>query len=118
MKYLAPLAILLSLAACNANKQHYVNGVDELPVPNGFVEKESSNSSFDTVSGRIVDVVYEGKGSLDNIKKYYEDTLPELGWKKQTLNLYKREEETLQLKMERNGGNTILLNFVIRPSVD
>lgn len=118
MKYTIYGIILAGVTLCSSMvlaEQRYVNGIEDLPVPEGFVEQKDHTLIYDTLSGQVIEALYEGQSTLKDIKNYYADTLPELGWKKVAMSLYEREDEQLQLKLSREDGNRVAISFTLRP---
>lgn len=114
------LIIVVSFTSCRSPVSYpqYVIGAEDIPVPQGFSEKSDDTTAYDTVSGRIIDALYEGQAAVSEVRKFYDKTLPELGWKKMSYSLYEREEESLSLDIKSQKGGKIQLRFTIRPSLD
>jgi hypothetical protein len=98
-------------------KQEYVAGTEDMPVYYGFMAQEEKAVSYDTTDGRILDAEFYSKVvSADDVRKFYNTTLPELGWSMREYQIYERDGEILKLSVLEKGGKTIL-KFNIRPSV-
>jgi hypothetical protein len=96
--------------------QQYVDGTEDLPVYAGFVVNKDGNISYDSVDGRIIEAsFYSPKASINAVRKFYNDTLPQLGWSKKD-NVYERDGETLKVSIFQKSGNT-LLTLSIRPKL-
>lgn len=102
-----------------AMAESFVSGIDDLPVPNGFEEQQKYSLSYDTVGGRIVEVLYldQGESTMDFVKKYYRETLPQLGWEKMSYGLYNREGEDLSLVIKKDKDDTVSVRFMLQPSI-
>ena len=60
---------------------------------------ENSNLLFDKIDGRFVSSEMEGSYNKEDIKQFYSSVLPNLGWKKVDENLYLRDGEYLEIKL-------------------
>jgi hypothetical protein len=105
--------------AAPAPDDHYANDVSDLPVFEGFAMKDDMNTVFDSPEGRIIDVVMEGDPARKtDAMTFYENTLPQLGWKKVSGKgegmVFERGEEELTLSPETEN-HALLLKFSIRP---
>lgn len=112
------ISIVLSLAATIAFAQdtyRYVPGTEDIPVYQGLVENKEARLLYDVVEGNIVDTLFEGDASsYNNIKHFYEETLPQIGWKKVKYQIYERGDERLELDYSLSD-NKIMLQFSLRP---
>lgn len=95
--------------------QQYVQGTEDLPLYDGFKAAETQNISFDTTNGRIVDATFYSKRAVaEDVRTFYDTTLPQLGWQKQQYQIYRRDGETLKLTILQEGGK-VVLRFIIQP---
>ena len=90
----------------------YLDAVDDMPLMEGLHETGEGGIVFDKPNGRIVRSIAEGHVSIDAVRRFYVDTLPQLGWvrakKLELINdllVFNRETERLEIEMstERNG---------------
>jgi hypothetical protein len=114
------LISLLFLAACGTLQdneqlaQKYVPGTEDLPVYEGFKPVDAKNVAYDSESGRIIDAGYfSNHTKAAEVKQFYSETLPQLGWKKKN-GEYMREGERLKVNITEKGDITFL-KFNIRP---
>ncbi len=97
--------------------QEYVSGIEDLPLYFGFDAEENGTVSYDSADGRIIDAAFSSKKvAANDVRKFYDETLPQLGWKKVEYQVYRREGETLKVNILEQNGNTSL-KFQIRPAV-
>lgn len=75
----------------------YIAGVADLPLMPGLEEMKESGLIFDKPGGRIVEAYAAGRVTPGEIMAFYEQTLPELGWRSDRRGGYLREGERLQL---------------------
>lgn len=115
---------LLFLAACSSlehgfdnlsHSQKYVPGTEDLPVYSGFQAIDSKNVVYDSESGRIVDASYFQRDiTIQDVRDFYAETLPQLGWHKNKSAQYVRDGEILKVSVSEKKG-VVFLKFNIRP---
>lgn len=65
--------------ACAQNV--FVNGLEDIPIPQNVTQIESDNISFGNEETRLVEIYLQSDQlSYGKIKAYYLETLPQLGW--------------------------------------
>ena len=92
----------------------FVSGVVDLPLMVGLEEIPGSVVVFSKAQGRIIDVTAHGPVTPKMAQRFYERTLPQLGWKKQNLGIWRRESETLRINFELASGQ-LVVRFSITP---
>jgi len=106
------LAVPLSSAAVPAvgvaqSAGHaYVGGIPDLPLMPGLQELPDSGLVFDKPGGRIVEAFAQGSMTPEAVAAFYEETLPQLGWRHEGRGAYLREGERLELGVGREAGRT------------
>ena len=96
--------------------QNYVNGTEDIPLYEGFTLKDNDDVAFDAIDGRLIDVTYESKtASIHSVRKFYHNTLPQLGWTPHLHQSYQRDGEILKITILKNRQN-VELKFNISPS--
>ena len=123
------LTILLLMTACangvdiaslpkelpGTAKQKYLVGTEDVPLYFGFTPTEEGNVSYDSTDGRIIDGSFVSTTEkASDVRKFYEESLPQLGWQKMQYQLYKRDGEILRLNILEKDNKTHL-KFSIRP---
>ena len=109
---------------CAKEPPKFISAIDDLPLMEGLVEDAGSATVFETARGRIVEVFASGAMKRDRLLGFYEKTLPQLGWRRKALGLFKREGETLSLEflsktMPQSGSiPTLTVVFRLKPSVN
>ena len=94
--------------------EEFVFGLDDIPVFKEMRYVENSNLLFDKIDGRFVSSEMEGSYNKEDIKQFYSSVLPNLGWKKVDENLYLRDGEYLEIKL--NSLNSVSkVKFSIYP---
>ncbi|MBT3305534.1 MAG: hypothetical protein HN377_03530 [Alphaproteobacteria bacterium] len=76
----------------------FITVLDDLPLVSGLVEDTESGTVFDTARGRIVEVFASGALSKDDVLAFYDNTLPQLGWRRMASGVFQREGERLSLE--------------------
>ena len=93
----------------------YSTVIEDLPLMPGMVEKTADAVVFDKPGGRIVETVAESRASETEIRGFYAETLPSLGWEALSPSAYGRDDEALTLDIaQKNGLVTIHFNLTPR----
>lgn len=83
MRILTFLTVVLFSFSASAEKAAFVAGFEDLPMMPGMIQAGGDSVSFDTPSGRFVEVYVEtAKADKAAVESFYDRTLPQLGWKK------------------------------------
>ena len=93
----------------------YSSVIDDLPLMHGMTEKPDDTLVFDKPGGRIVEVSAETPASEEEVRDFYAQVLPPLGWKSPKPFEYVRENEMLKMEFEKAGGET-LVHFTLTPN--
>ena len=90
----------------------FVAGISDLPLMPGLTEVAGTSTVFDKPSGRIVEAYATGKGTIEDLVKFYTATLPQLGWHR-TGDLYfeRGKEQLLLTPVEDEGRLTVRFNL-------
>ena len=122
----AGLALLLGLpmglplvGAPAAADTAFVAGVEDLPLMPGLAEVEGAATVFDAPQGRIVETFAAGAVSADDIRAFYGQTLPQLGWvavdsAPSGPTEFRREGERLTLEITA-AASTTTVRFTLAP---
>jgi hypothetical protein len=104
----------LLLAVTQARAGDFLPGFDDLPVMPGLAAVDGAGIVFDTPSGRIVEGYAAGKVTKESVRRFYDETLPQLGWKRVSKTEFRREGE--QLKIDFKGEDRALtVRFTLAP---
>jgi hypothetical protein len=103
-------------AAAPAPAGEFVEGVEDLPLMPGLTRIASEPLVFDKPDGRIVQATATGAVDGAAVERFYQTTLPQLGWKPAGNRAWARGRETLTLDVERNAGTT-RVQFTIAPKL-
>ncbi|NQU60068.1 MAG: hypothetical protein HQ512_02980 [Rhodospirillales bacterium] len=81
----------------------FISTIDDLPLMPGLVEEEGG-VVFDSPSGRIVEAYASGDVSPGEVLSFYDETLPQLGWRSLGGHVFRREGEVLKLEFPGGPG--------------
>jgi hypothetical protein len=97
----------------------YFAEIEDVPLPPGFTEVVEP-SPFESGGGRIVFVGAEGRGPAAQVRAFYSDSLPQLGWAfspgQDGALVFQRGRETLSVIVGEGAQRTHLsVRLVTRP---
>jgi hypothetical protein len=105
----------LLLSAPPSMAGEFLAGFDDLPVMPGLSAVDGAGIVFDTPAGRIIEGYAAGPVTQESVSRFYDKTLPQLGWKHVAKNEFRREGE--HLKIEFQGEDKALtVRFTLSPS--
>lgn len=107
------LCILFSYQT-QSREEIFVNGIEELPVITNMENMSESLIFFDTNKGRFVQSKIIGDQNIDQIKDFYDNILPNLGWEKIDKNKFIRKSELMEIKYYKYNKDSIA-EFNIKP---
>jgi len=92
----------------------YFSAIADLPVADGLTEQAEKSTVFDAPLGRIVTAYATGKVDADDVRDFYDDALPPLGWEKAGEGTYHRKAETLKIDvLGGQGGSPVNVSFTL-----
>jgi len=101
-------------AAAPAAAGDFLPGFDDLPVMPGLSAVDGAGIVFDTPAGRIIEGYAAGTVTRESVRRFYDETLPQLGWKRVSKYEFRREGE--QLKIDFQGKDrTLTVRFTLSP---
>ncbi|MCR9072280.1 MAG: hypothetical protein NXI18_11210 [Alphaproteobacteria bacterium] len=108
------LAVALSVWAPAEAEGLFVDGIEDLPLMPGLESVPAASTAFDALAGRIVVAFAEGAVSMEDVRAFYDATLPQLGWERLETDRWVRAEEELNLDavVERGG---LVVRFELVP---
>ena len=78
-------ACILTASPCLAENAAFMSGFEDLPLMDGLKQAEDTAVSFDTPAGRIIEAYAQSNEiGKRKIVDFYNKTLPQLGWKRQS----------------------------------
>ena len=95
----------------------FVEGLEDIPLPENVTQIENGSLSFDNEEIRFFESYLSAeKQNFGNIVKFYNDTLPQMGWQKKSSNkqkiLFERDGESLEITME--STKPLILRLVVK----
>jgi hypothetical protein len=111
----AAVSILLLVAAGNlASAVTYLSAIADLPLPDGLAEQTDKSTVFDAPLGRIITAYASGKVEADDVRDFYDDALPPLGWEKTGEGSFRRKAEVLKIDvLGGQGGSPVNVSFTL-----
>jgi len=91
------------LPAGASESTRFVSGLGDVPVMPGLAPAEEEPLVFDKPGGRIAQSVMAGRVERKAVLAFYNQTMPQLGWKRTTDARYVREGEELRLEFVDKG---------------
>lgn len=110
------LVLSVLIFVSSARTAPFVLGIEDLPLIQGLEQKPNSTVIFDTPEGRVIEAVAAGVIKRAVVVSFYQSTLPQLGWIKQSEERYWRDGESLSLEFISNGKK-LEVRFFIRPEM-
>ncbi|MGD2134271.1 MAG: hypothetical protein PVI23_15890 [Maricaulaceae bacterium] len=103
----------------SAEPARFVSVVEDLPLMGPLTEV--SADPFETPQGRIVRIEAEGRARPAEIERFYNETLPALGWRAAGPEdgeaiAFERGGERLALRVEPEPGGEVRATFIITPA--
>ena len=102
------------MVAATAMAGEFLAGFDDLPVMPGLAADKEAGIVFDTPSGRIVEGYAAGSVTRSAVKRFYDRTLPQLGWVKTGESEFRREGEKLAIDFKGKDG-ALTVRFTLSP---
>ena len=117
-------ALLLSasgLLTSAAVAEGYLDMVEDMPLMDGLVETGEGGVAFDKPAGRIIRSTATGDLAPSDIRSFYENALPPLGWKLTGSDVsgnaltFERDGERLEIEVAPLSGQQTEVRFSIEP---
>ncbi len=113
------LALGLLTTGAAAGDRAFLSTLDDVPLAPGLREVTGAGLLFDTPQGRIVEAYAEerreGAVARKAVRRFYRDTLPQLGWRRTGRARYRREGEVLRLAFQHKEA-TLTVRFTVTPA--
>ena len=99
----------------------FVDGFDELPLMPGLFSVKEESLTFDKPAGRIVQAEARGAVEAEAGRRFYAETVPQLGWRKAVgADRFVRDGEALHLEFvsapaDAAGRPQITVRFLLSP---
>ncbi|WPZ35356.1 hypothetical protein T8K17_04235 [Thalassobaculum sp. OXR-137] len=93
----------------------FVDGIEDLPLMPELQSVPAASVDFDGLAGRIVVAFAEGKVAMEDVRAFYDATLPQLGWDRLEADRWARAGEELSLDaVAERGGLVVRFELVPR----
>ncbi len=110
----AILCLILVPAIANAADAFFTD-LEELPIMSGLAENQAAAVTFETASGRIIEVEASGAMKAEAVLTFYDETLPQLGWMRVGDGVFERDQERLTLMISDTESGRVLVAFSLSP---
>ena len=110
MRYFRFLLVVFLISGASALADKFVAGMGDLPLAPGLITTEDDVTIIDDEEQRFVETEACGAKDPKKIKRYYQQTLPNLGWESRG-DHFVRENEILTIQP---SGNKVI--FRITPN--
>lgn len=107
--------LFLLAAPAVAQGPAYLEDVDDLPLAPGLVEDPAARVAFDKPEGRIVQAAASGRVDAADVRAFYAQSLPALGWQPGADQSWIRDRESLRVLVETKG-ETVIVRYTIAPN--
>ena len=98
-----------------SNETSYSSLIEDLPLMQGMLEQEADSVVFDKPSGRIIESVVISQKRKKEIKQFYKQNLPPLGWRyNKNTATFSRENENLKIVIKEQKNKSVI-HFIITP---
>lgn len=105
---------LMLLAPLPAWAVDYLSAMDDLPLAAGLTEQKDKTTVFDAPVGKIVTAYATGKLKAEDVRAFYDTTLPQLGWQETASGTYHRKAQTLKIDvLGGQGGGPVNVSFTV-----
>lgn len=110
-KLLLALFLLVPLPAFAVD---YLTAISDLPLASGLTELKDKTTVFDAPVGKIVTAYATGQVKAEDVRSFYDSTLPQLGWQVGSSGTYHRKAETLKIDvLGGQGGGPVNVSFTL-----
>ncbi|EDP61954.1 hypothetical protein BAL199_10175 [alpha proteobacterium BAL199] len=108
------VGLLWGAASTPVRADAFVDGFEDLPLMPGLANVPAASVSFDAAAGRIVVAFAEGKVRMPDVRAFYAETLPQLGWSVDQAGRWMREGEVLTVDTVVEGDG-LVVRFELTP---
>ncbi len=97
----------------------FVSTIEDLPLMPGLIEEEGG-MVFDSARGRIVETFATGWVNEGAVRDFYDETLPQLGWRPLGTGAFQRENEILMVEFPGGPGAAppLTVGFRLMPAAN
>ncbi len=111
------VALGLSVPGLAADPVRFMQTIEDLPLMPGLDEDAASGINFDSPGGRIVEVYAVGRVTAAEVTAFYQEVLPQLGWRGDAGGLYIRDAESLRIEaISAEPSGPLSVRFRVQPA--
>jgi len=93
----------------------FLHGMEDIPLMAGLYEIPEETLVFDKPEGRIVHAAAASENAgRGEIEAFYNNTLPQMGWRSAGAGSFVRQGEELQISVQQNEGYSLVM-FTVLP---
>ena len=98
------------------SQTRFTKAIEDLPLMPGLELDDKDDVVFIFGSSRIAQTTAKGFVDIDSVYYFYQDTLPQLGWRQINPKLYSRENELLHVEARSaNSEGITYVRFEVKP---
>lgn len=110
MKYFVFLLLWLSISGISSAA--FLSETVDIPLMEGMtLSDEEENFNFDTPAGQIVTVTATTAKTEKEVRSFYRETLPSLGWKIKKDDVFHRGKDLLVIKIDTSKEKQTTVSF-------
>ena len=118
MKRIAGFIFVLYLSLANAYANEFVEGMEDIPLPENLSQITKDDFSFGNEETRLVEAYLTSKKlKFSQVSSFYKNSLPQLGWNYQGNRgydlLFYRDGENLEIVQE--SVNPLIVRITLKP---
>ncbi len=108
-------ASFIMIYTATVASDRFVAGIADLPLMPGLYLVDEETIIFEKPTGRLISTIARGDRTRKAFWQFYEDTLPQLGWRSIERGSFVRDGESLNISVEENALQ-IIARFIVTPS--
>ena len=114
MRILTCLALLLLSSAPTWAGDAFLAEIEDVPLAPGLTEA-AGGLVFDSPTGRIVEASASGAVSAEQVRRFYHETMAQLGWRSAGELQFRRDNETLKIAIDPRK-TPLVVRFNLTPN--
>ena len=119
MKYVLSALMILMINA-QARAASFIEGLEDVPVMEGMKQVPSDSISFGNEESRLVEALLtSNKVGFKKVEKFYQDTLPQMGWtyqgKRGDTVVFEREGEVIDISKE--SAKPLMVRITVKSKI-
>lgn len=119
-KYIKNFAIISTIIMGSMNfsqAAEFIDGLEDIPIADDFVQIENDDVSFGNEESRFIETyISSDKSSFNEVKIFYINTLPQMGWGilKNNAKLISFERESEVLEIAKESDKPLLVRITLK----